>query len=128
MEHMIAVTAPAKLAALTKAAQAYNASSAQPLSQGEFLQKLIDGQLDGLVKAYLVTQITKLAFLNRFTPEERIAVRAAVAQSPAIHDYMEMLDAAQDVDLTDARTIGGVQALEAAGLLAEGRAGEILAL
>lgn len=128
MDITVSVATAAKQAALTKAAQAYNASAVQPLSQGEFLQKLIDGQLDGLVKAYLVTQITKLAFLNRFTSDERIAVRAAAAQSPAIHDYMEMLDAAQDVDLLDARTIGGVQALEAAGLLGEGRAGEILAL
>lgn len=128
MEHTVSVTAPAKVAALTKAAQAYNASAAQPLSLGEFLQKLVDGQLDGLVKAYLVTQLTKLAFLNRFTPEERIAIRAAAEQSPAIHDYLEMLDAAQDVELTDPRTIGGVQALEASGLLAEGRGAEILAL
>lgn len=127
MEVSVSVVSAAKQAALTRALQVYNASN-QPISPSEFLQKLIDGQLDGLVKAYLVTQITKLAFLNRLTSDERIGIRAAAAQSPAIADYMAMLDAAQDVDLTDARTIGGVQALEAAGLVGEGRAAEILAL
>lgn len=128
MDITVSVASAAKEAALTKAAQAYNASAAQPLSLGGFLQRLVDGQLDGLVKAYLVTQLTKLAFLNRFTAEERITIRTAAAQSPAVHDYLEMLDAAQDVDLTDLRTIGGVQVLEASGLLAAGRGAEILAL
>lgn len=127
MEVTVSVVSAAKQAALTKALQVYNASN-QPISQSDFLQKLIDGQLDGLVAAYLVTKLTKLEFLNRMTSAERIAIRAAAAQSPAIHDYMAMLDAAQDVDLTDPRTIGGVQALEAAGLIGEGRAAEILAL
>lgn len=127
MEFTISVLSAAKQTALAKALQVYNTSN-QPVSQPEFLQKLIDGQLDGLVAAYLVTKLTKLEFLNRMTADERIGIREAAKVSPAIHDYMAMLDAAQDVDLTDARTIGGVQALEAAGLIGEGRAAEILAL
>jgi len=127
MDITITVAGQVHLAALSRALAAYNASN-PPLAEQQFLQKLVDGQLKGLITAYVVTQLTKLAFLNRFTASERIAIRAAAEQSPAIHDYMAMLDAAQDVDLLDARTIGGVQALEAAGLLGEGRAGEILAL
>lgn len=127
MDFSISVTPAAHRVALSKAVAAYSAS-AGPVSAQDFMQKLIDGQLDGLVKAYLVTQITKLAFLNRMTADERIAIRAAAQQSPAIHDYMAMLDAAQDVDLTDPRTVGGVHALEAAGLIGVGRAAEILAL
>jgi hypothetical protein len=127
MEVTVSVISATKQAALTKALQVYNASN-QPISQSEFVQKLIDGQLDGLVKAYLKTGLTKLEFLNRFTAEERIGIRAAAQASPAIADYLAMLDAAQDVDLTDARTIGGAQALEAAGLVGEGRAAAILAL
>lgn len=127
MEITISVDSAVRSQALQRALAAYNVSNT-PLDAPAFLQKIIDGQLDGLVKAYLVTNITKLAFLNRLTAEERIGIRAAAAQSPAIHDYLAMLEAAQDVDLTDSRTIGGVQALEAAGLIGEGRAAEILAL
>lgn len=127
MDITLSITSPVHNAALSRALSAYNASNT-PLSLEAYLKKMVDGVVDGLVKAYVVTQITKLAFLNRLTAEERIAIRTAATQSPAIHDYLEMLDAAQDVDLTDPRTIGGVQALEASGLLAEGRGAEILAL
>lgn len=128
MDLAISVTSAAHLAALQKAQAAYNAANGSALDSATFLQKLIDGQLDGLVAAYLKTNLTKLEFLHRFTAEERIVIRAAAAQSPAIADYMAMLDAAQDVDLTDARTIGGVQALEGAGLIGTGRAAQILTL
>jgi hypothetical protein len=127
MNFSLAIATPARLAALQKALDAYNARN-EAITADAFVQKLVDGQVDGLVAAYLVTKLTKLDFLNRLTSAERIAIRAAAAQSPAIADYMAMLDAAQDVDLTDARTIGGVNALEAAGLIGEGRAAAILAL
>lgn len=127
MDFTISVSSAAKEIALQKALAAYNASAA-PISQAQYVQMLVEGQLDGLVAAYLVTKLTKLDFLNRMTAPERIGIREAAKVSPAIHDYMAMLDAAQDVDLTDARTIGGVQALEAAGLIGDGRAAEILAL
>jgi len=128
MDITVSVTTNAHQAALQKALGAYNASGNSALTLDEFLQKLVYGQLDGLVSAYLVTKLTKLEFLNRMTSAERIAIREKAKVSPAIHDYMAMLDAAQDVDLTDPRTIGGVQALEASGLIGEGRAAEILAL
>jgi hypothetical protein len=127
MDFPITIGSTVKAQALQRALAAYNASG-HNLDEQAFMQKLIDGQLDGLVSAYLVTTITKLAFLNRMTSSERIGIREAAKVSPAIHDYMAMLDAAQDVDLTDPRTIGGVQALEGAGLIGEGRAAEILAL
>lgn len=128
MDYTISINESHKQAALQRALDAYNRSQEHAIDLASFVQKLVDGQVGGLVSAYLVTTITKLAFLNRMTADERIAIRAAAAQSPAIHDYMAMLDAAQDVDLTDPRTIGGVQALEAAGLIGEGRAAVILAL
>jgi hypothetical protein len=128
MDYTVSVTASHKQSALQIALNAYNRAHAYDIDLATFVQKLIDGQLDGLVAAYLVTKLTKLDFLNRMTAEERIGIRAAAAVSPAIADYMAMLDAAQDVDLTDARTIGGVQALEGAGLIGAGRAAEILAL
>jgi hypothetical protein len=71
--------------------------------------------------------MTRLEFLRRFTGAERITLRTVAKQNPALEDYMALLDAAQDVNTGDADTIAGVQFLEAAGLLAAGRAAEILA-
>jgi hypothetical protein len=70
--------------------------------------------------------MTRLEFLRRFTGAERVTLRTVAKQNPALEDYMALLDAAQDVNTGDPDTIAGVQFLEAAGLLAAGRAGEIL--
>lgn len=128
MDFTVSVSTAARTAALSKALAAYNVSAAQPLSQEDFLQKLIDGQLDGLVTAYLKTVLTKLEFLDRLTSTERIGIRTAAQSNAAIADYLAMLDAAQDVTLTDLRTIAGVQLMETGGLIAVGRAAQILAL
>lgn len=127
MQATITVSDAAKQTALQRALEAYNARN-PAVTPEEFIQKLVDHELDGLVASLLVPDVTKLAFLNRFTAEERIGIRAAAAQSPAIADYLAMLDAAQDVSLIDPRTITGAQALEAAGLISAGRAAQILAL
>lgn len=83
------------------------------------------------------TIITRAAFRARFTLSEKIAIELAGLDDPsapmearsqaaAIRTYQKDVDAAEFIDLTDPATAGGVQALEAAGLLAEGRAAEIL--
>lgn len=128
MDFTVAVSTDARSAALAKALAAYNASAAQQLLQQEFIQKLIDGQMDGLVAAYLKTDLSNLDFLNRFTQAERIAIRTAAASNAAVADYLAMQTAASGISLIDPRTIEGVNALEAAGLIAAGRAAQILAL
>lgn len=129
MDITVSVTAPAKLAALTKAVQAYNASAAQPLSQSEFMQKLIDGQLDGLVKSYVVAQMDPFTWLKtRFTAGERAAIRGAALANGAVADLCAMTDKADMIHFDDPLTIAGVNQLEAAGLIGPGRAAEILAL
>lgn len=86
---------------------------------------------DGETVAVLVpepireVQLTKLQFLRRFTAEERIAIRTSL--NPIIIDFMQLLDLAQDVRLDDPDTMGGVAYLEQQGLIALGRAAEILA-
>jgi hypothetical protein len=127
MTFSIAVTGIARQAALQRALDVYNAKS-PAITQEQFLQKLIDVDLDGLALNYLVKNITNLQFLDRFTSAERIAIRTAAQSNGEMADYLAMQAAADGIDLTDARTIGGVQALEAAGLIAAGRAAEILAL
>ena len=74
--------------------------------------------------------ITRLAFLDRFADEEAIAIdlasQGATVQAAAMRQYMSKVDAATFIDLDRPDTRAGVQALEAAGLLIEGRALEIL--
>lgn len=70
--------------------------------------------------------VTKLEYLRLFTQEERVAIRTAAKANAVLEDYMELLALAEIVDLSDADTVAGVNALEMAGLIAPGRAQEIL--
>ena len=81
--------------------------------------------------------ITKLAFRNRFTGAEKTAIEFACLDDPSAPMPQRMqsatlranqadLAAAAFVDLSRPDTRTGVQMLETAGLLAEGRALEIL--
>lgn len=69
---------------------------------------------------------TRLEYLRRFTAAERITIRAAAAQSPVLADYLQLLDLAEEVRSDDPDTIAAAQMLEAATLIAPGRAAEIL--
>lgn len=75
-------------------------------------------------------KITRLAFLNRFTDAEAIAIDLAsqgvTVPAASMRRYMQKVNAATYIDLGRADTRAGVQALEAAGLLAAGRAAVIL--
>ena len=83
------------------------------------------------------TRITRLAFRKRFTQAEKVALEIAAiddpsatpaqrAQAAALRAYLKDVDAATFIDLADAHVAAGVQTLEAAGLLAAGRAAEIV--
>lgn len=73
-----------------------------------------------------VRHITKLAFMNRFTDAEAIALDlasiGATVNAAAIRRYKEKITVATFIDLDRQDTRAGVQALETLGLLAEGRA------
>lgn len=82
-------------------------------------------------------RITRLAFRNRFTQAEKVAIEIAQldnptapmpqrAQAAALRASQADLSVTQYVDLDRAETRGGVQMLEVAGLLAAGRALQIL--
>ena len=70
--------------------------------------------------------ISRLDFRNRFTDVEKHNIYAAAKVSVDIQIYLDEIAIAEDVDLTNARTVAGVHALEAAGLISAGRADEIL--
>ena len=83
------------------------------------------------------TRITRLAFRNRFTQAEKIALElaaldnptapaAARQQSAALRAYLKDLDAASWVDLTRPEPVAAMQMLAASGLIGEGRAAAIL--
>lgn len=70
--------------------------------------------------------ISKLAFMERFTDEELAAIYAAAKTDVRVEVWMDKLKLAGEVDLNDPRTKAGVRALEAFGLIGEGRAEQIL--
>lgn len=81
--------------------------------------------------------ITKLAFRNRFTQAEKVAIEIAALDVPtaslqarslaaALRASQQDLGVAQYIDLSRVDARAGVQQLEAVGLLAAGRAAVIL--
>lgn len=74
--------------------------------------------------------ITRLAFLSRFTDEEAVAIDLAsigtTFEAAMMRRYLSKVEAASFIDLEREDTRQGVLALEAGGILAEGRALEIL--
>lgn len=92
---------------------------------------------DGVLTLTPASRITKLAFRNRFTGPEKVAIEFAGLDDPAapmpqrlqaatLRANQADLAAATFVDTAREDTRAGVQMLETAGLLAEGRALEIL--
>lgn len=74
----------------------------------------------------IVRVVTKLAYMNRFQDQELAALYTAAKSVVQIEIWLEKFKMSEFIDLDDPRTIGGVQALEAAGLLGVGRAAAIL--
>ncbi len=79
-------------------------------------------------------RLTKLEFIRLFTDVEFATILAASKQSVALEAWYERFRLATpepdgtSIDLDDPRTVGGVLALQQAGLLAPGRAAEILGI
>ena len=71
--------------------------------------------------------LTKLAYMNRFTDAELAGIYTAAKSVVQVEVWLEKFKLAEFVSLDDPQTLGGLQALEAAGLLAAGRAAEIAA-
>lgn len=71
-------------------------------------------------------RLTRFKFIERFTPTEIKGILAAAKVNADLELYLWKMQQAQEVSLIDPETIIGVQTLEAAGLLAAGRAAQIL--
>ena len=71
--------------------------------------------------------LTKVQYMNRFTDKELADIYGAAKVIVQVEIWLEKFKLAAEINLDDPVTIGGLQAMEAAGLLAAGRAAEVLA-
>lgn len=71
--------------------------------------------------------ITKREFIKRFQVGEYATIKQVATQNATLDFYWQQFMLAENIDLDNADTVAGVQMLEAAGLIAAGRAAEILA-
>ena len=74
----------------------------------------------------LKSVLTPLEFLNRFTNDEAKTILGLSKTNPDVELWWLKYNKAQDIDLDDPQTIDGVTMLETAGIIAAGRAEEIL--
>lgn len=90
---------------------------------------------DGVEQAPLVREVPTRSwdafdFKNRFTPQERIAIRTAAKVDASVEDFMDMLDTAgmtgTMIKANDALLNVALATLESAGLIGAGRKDEIL--
>ncbi|MBL8774063.1 MAG: hypothetical protein JNK30_21935 [Phenylobacterium sp.] len=71
--------------------------------------------------------VSRLAFMQRLSPQKRIAIRTAGKSDPVIEDFLDLLGAATLVDLDHADTMQGTAYLVAEGLLTQQEADALLA-
>ena len=70
--------------------------------------------------------LSKGAFMDLFTPGELTGIYTAAKVSVDVEVWLDRFKVAEYIDVSDPRTVAGVQSLETAGLLAAGRAAQIL--
>ena len=71
--------------------------------------------------------ISKLKFMKRFTAAEYAAIKSAAATNGEVDFFWQKFLMAQDIVISDPELVAGLSALEQFGILAPGRAAEILA-
>lgn len=70
--------------------------------------------------------LTKSEFLKKFTPQEYTQIKSASTTNSEVDYYWQIFMVSTDIDITDSYTITGVNLFEQLGLIAAGRAAEIL--
>lgn len=85
-------------------------------------------KLDAVIAAHDATKeptvrvISTLEFMERIPKAKRVAIRQAARENADLDDWLDLLRAAQEVNLDDPRTVDGVAAMVAAGLLTQAEA------
>lgn len=91
-----------------------------------------DGETFTPPAALAPRRLSKLGYMLRFTDAELVEIYSAAKESVAVEVWLAKFNLATPdpdgtaIGLDDPRTIAGLQALEAAGLIAPGRAAEIV--
>ena len=91
----------------------------------------VEAVTDVIPRMYPTRRLTKLAFVGRLG-SDFATILTVSKQSVQVEMFVRMLDWATpdadgtSVDLDDPRVVGALQALEAGGIIAAGRAQEIL--
>ncbi len=82
---------------------------------------------DGAIIGTASSVLSKREFIKRLTVTEYATIKTAALTNPTLDYYWQMFMLAADINTGDPDTVAGVQMLEQAGLIAVGRAAEILA-
>ena len=111
------------------------ATSFHPVIAAEFIQcpdevqngwyRWSDGTFSPRAEPYWKTAMTRYEFLTLFTLEERTAIRGAAKTDPVIEDMLQLLGIANDIDIADPNTSGGLDYLAGKGLITAERCAEI---
>lgn len=75
---------------------------------------------------YMPPTISKSEFLHRFTATERTAILTASKSSIVVEGYLFLIQARDTIELSDPEISSGVRLIEQAGIIAAGRASQIL--
>jgi hypothetical protein len=92
---------------------------------------VIDPITDVVPRMATSRRLTKLAYMNRFMDTELDTIYSVAKTDIGVEVWLAKFNAATpeadgtSIDLDDPRTLGGLQALEEAGLIGAGRALEI---
>jgi hypothetical protein len=70
--------------------------------------------------------ITKVAMISRFTPDEYVGIVGATKTDVEVQAWYDLFQAANVVDLSDQRTIAGINSFVGKNLLTQARADAIL--
>ncbi len=105
---------------------AANSTEIQPPENAKLPLQFSDGAW--LVSAPENHFITYLAFLSRFTGDERATVRALQDRDINVADFIMLAQAAEHIDLADQRVTFGVQYFASVGIVTHPRAAEILSM
>ena len=69
---------------------------------------------------------TQTQWKRRFSQQERLDIREAAINNATLADFMDLMNSAEEISNDDPDTIAAVNMLEQVGLIAAGRAQEIL--
>lgn len=124
----------------------YNATTNALLDVSETMKEAADGQMvrsldrglpDFAVEAWNPAilqfqtkdsaQLSKKAFFRRWTAQEYAAAKALAAANGEVDYYWQLFILSDYIAVADPDTIAGVQFFESVGVMAAGRAAEILA-